>query len=119
MGNNVSTRCYQWSKGQPHVCFTKRSDSMTKGYFKVKDFEHMLLKVAAEFGQNPMCNANRWYDNHYAVQRLGNHGLKASIHNHIIDFVDAHTAHAHVCNADFGLYYLIDPTGWAIQFPAG
>lgn len=42
-----------------------------------------------------------------------------SVHDYIVDFVDANPQIPHVCHPDSGLYYLVDPTGWAVQFPSG
>merc|ERR1719240_54802 len=111
---DVSVRCYEWAKTTPQVCYTKRPASKTMGSFKVEDFQNMLKDSAVKWSTNAMCLMNRWYDNHYAVTGASD----AKVYNYIIDFVDGHPEIPITCDTA-GLYYVLDPSGWAVQFPSG
>lgn len=115
--DNVGVHCYEWAMGTPQICYTKRAESKTKGWFTVATFEKMLKVAAAQSAGNSLCNKNRWFDNHYSVTADGI--SDPSIHNYIIDHLDAHSEVPIACNPTAGLYYILDPSGWAVQMPSG
>lgn len=116
-GDDVSVRCYEWSVGTAQVCYTKRPDSKTKGWFTVKIFEEVLKDSALHFGRNPLCLMNRWFDNHYSV--TADHFSDQWKLNYIIDYVDREPNLPIACHPTEGLYYIVDPSGWAVQMPNG
>jgi len=116
-GKNVSVRCYEWAVGTPQICYTKRPASKTTGSFKVEDFQKMLIDSATKWADNALCMMNRWFDNHYAV--TGENQSDPTVFNYIIDYLDDHPEIPIACDPSSGLYYIGDPSGWAVQTPAG
>jgi len=116
-GEHVSVRCYEWSTSTPQICFTKRPLSESKGWLTTKVFEQKLQAAAVEYTEYPTCLLNRWNDNHYSVTADDfPHQWKL---DYIIDYVDEYEDIPIVCNADTGLYYIVDPSGWSVQLPSG
>merc|ERR1712107_828303 len=87
-GEDVSVRCYEWSKGTPQICYTKRPASKTKGWFTVEVFGNMMKESARYFGKNPLCVMNRWFDNHYSVTADGFEDQSKI--DYLIDYLDEH-----------------------------
>jgi len=115
---DVGVRCYEWPGANADVCFVRRPESASTGSFSVADFETMLHTVAQTVVTTPLCNMNRWADNHYALDLFGTEGE----FDYIVDYLDATPTSRFQC-ATFGpqpssgpaVHYLYDPTGWAVQ----
>jgi len=106
-----SVRCYLWPGAHVDLCFVQRPQNMTSSDLTVKAFEDMLKHVSESVNSGPMCNMNRWADNHYALD------IFHSDFDYIVDYLDATPTALYTC-ATFGvtgLHYIYDPTGWAVQ----
>ena len=105
-------KCFLWPGASVDVCFYSRLDSMTKGDYKVLDFEKMLNNVHENIiVKHPFCGRDKWTDNHYAIDSFQADTAK------IVSYIDAKKVPVYCESSYWGssVHYAIDPTGWGIQ----
>jgi hypothetical protein len=101
-------KCFLWTGATVDLCYYSRDDSVTKGDFKVGDFEKMLNTVHQNIiVKYPYCTRDKWTDNHYAIDSFSADTSK------IVEYIDAHSVPVY-CEGT-APHYIIDPTGWGIQ----
>lgn len=110
--NKLSKKCFLWPGASVNICFTQRDDSATSTSFKVGDFEDMLNNVHKSIIEgHPMCQMDRWFDNHYAID---SHSVSSS---KILAYINSKKPY-HTCSGA-GLSAVWDPTGLGIQMDTG
>ena len=109
----AAARCYLWPSGNVDLCFVRRDDAATAGAFKVGDFERMLRNASATSVTTPLCQMNRWADNHYALD------VADGSFDYVVDYLEEHPDVLYQCGPAgtpmSGLHYVYDPTGWVVQ----
>merc|ERR1711862_629037 len=114
--NGVTKKCFLWTGATVNICFTNRADSETSTSFKVGDFEDMLNAVHKTIiDGHSWCPMDRWFDNHYAIDRTVDNSKILSYINSKKPF--------HTCGNNpmrgTGLAAIFDPTGLGIQMDTG
>merc|ERR1712137_504831 len=110
--------CWQWNGATVYNCFTARQDDQTHGDFKVGDLEYTMNQthdklLNSNAGGSPCCGADRWFDNHYAVDS------RTVDSDKIVAYVNSHNPY-HACgnsprSSSYVLKSLVDPSGLSIQ----
>lgn len=115
--NGATKQCFLWKGATMNICFTNRDDSETSTSFKVGDFEDMLNSVHKTIiEEHPWCSADRWFDNHYAIDSQSVDSTK------ILSYINSKKPY-HTCAShglfNRGLAAVFDPTGVGIQMDTG